>query len=266
MRLLIALAIMALLANHTLSRPLIVAHRGASAEAPENTLAAFRLAWEQGADAIEGDFHLTKDKQIVCIHDSHTGRVSSKKLPIRKHSLAELATLDIGSWKSPDFESEQIPTLAAVLATVPTSKKIFIEIKSSPDSVAPLLETLDASLLKTEQFVVITFDGDIIKQLKTRRPELTVNLLSNIRRRTKGGILLPTAEQLLSQIQETGADGIGIYAHPQLSEAFVTTIKDAGYPLHVWTVDDPTAAKKWATWGVRSITTNTPSLLISHLK
>ncbi len=76
---------------------MIVAHRGASGDAPENTLASFSLAWQQDADAIEGDFHLTSDGHIVCIHDSDTNRVSGTRLVINKSTLKELQELDIGS-------------------------------------------------------------------------------------------------------------------------------------------------------------------------
>lgn len=72
------------------AEPFIVAHRGASHDAPENTLAAFELAWEQGADAIEGDFHLTQDGHIVCLHDKDTKRTAGKKLVVGKSSLEEL--------------------------------------------------------------------------------------------------------------------------------------------------------------------------------
>ena len=86
---------------------LLVAHRGASHEAPENTIASFQLAWEQGADAIEADFYLTADRRIACIHDSSTERVSEAKLPVAKTSLAELKQLDVGSWKGPQFAGER---------------------------------------------------------------------------------------------------------------------------------------------------------------
>ncbi|MDA1056051.1 MAG: glycerophosphodiester phosphodiesterase family protein, partial [Planctomycetota bacterium] len=78
---------------------LIIAHRGGSHDAPENTLAAFRLAFEQGADGIEGDFYLTRDNRIVCIHDADTKRVADKTLVVAESSLAELKRLDVGSWK-----------------------------------------------------------------------------------------------------------------------------------------------------------------------
>ncbi|TWU26080.1 glycerophosphodiester phosphodiesterase family protein [Bythopirellula polymerisocia] len=90
---------------------LLVAHRGASADAPENTLSSFQLAWEEGADAIEGDFYLTSDNQIVCIHDDTTERVSGVDLDVASATLEELRKLDVGSWKERKYINERIPTL-----------------------------------------------------------------------------------------------------------------------------------------------------------
>ncbi len=114
--------------------PLVVAHRGASHDAPENTLPAFRLAWEQGADAIEGDFFLTKDGHIVCTHDRMTGRLNpgKVKLQVADSTLAELQALDVGSWKGETWRGERMPTLAEVFATVPAGKRILIEVKCGP--------------------------------------------------------------------------------------------------------------------------------------
>lgn len=94
--------------------PLIVAHRGASLDAPENTIPAFKLAWEQGADAIEGDYFLTKDGHIVCIHDDNTKRVSDVNLIIRNSTLAELRTLDVGIHSGAAFKGAAIPIIDEV--------------------------------------------------------------------------------------------------------------------------------------------------------
>ena len=109
--------------NLCLADPLIVAHRGSSFEAPENTLPAFRLAWEQGADAIERDFLLTKDDQIVCIHDASTKRLSDKNLVVSKSTFEELRALDVGAWKHEKFKGTKIPTISEVFATIPKGKK-----------------------------------------------------------------------------------------------------------------------------------------------
>src|SRR5687768_9550612 len=94
----------------------IIAHRGASHDAPENTLAAFKLAIEQGADGFEADFYLAKDGRVVCLHDPDTKRVAGKKLLVREASFAELRALDVGIWKGPQWKGERLPTLEEVLA------------------------------------------------------------------------------------------------------------------------------------------------------
>jgi len=99
--------------------PLIVAHRGSSIDAPENTLPAFLLAWEQGSDAIEGDFHITADGVIVCVHDKDTRRVAGVDLVVKDVTYQQLKDLDAGSWKAPEWEGTYMPTLSEVLATVP---------------------------------------------------------------------------------------------------------------------------------------------------
>ena len=88
-------------------KPLVVAHRGASYDAPENTMPAFKLAWEQGADAIEGDFLLTKDGHIVCIHDRTTKRFCDQDLVVSKSTLKQLKALDVVSWKNEKYEGAE---------------------------------------------------------------------------------------------------------------------------------------------------------------
>src|SRR5262245_58707114 len=101
----------------------IIAHRGSSFSAPENTLAAVRLGWRQGADAAEGDFRLTADGQIVCVHDKTFKRTAGIDHPVAEMTLAEIERLDAGSWKSPEFAGERVPTLDQLLATVPERKR-----------------------------------------------------------------------------------------------------------------------------------------------
>src|SRR4051812_34131067 len=108
----------------------IIAHRGASYDGPENTLSAARMAWEQGADGIECDVHLTSDGHLVVIHDDDTARVAAARHVVSETTLALLRTLDVGRWKNPRFSGEQIPTLDEMLSTVTPGRKIFLELKS----------------------------------------------------------------------------------------------------------------------------------------
>jgi glycerophosphoryl diester phosphodiesterase len=157
---------------------LIIAHRGASHDAPENTLSAFKLAMEQGADGFETDFYLTSDGQIACFHDKDTERITGKKLLVVKTRLDELRALDVGSWKGPSWKGERIPTMDEALAAVPRDKKIFIELKSSVEIVGPMAKVIEASSLEPEQIVIISFHADAIADCKKKLPHLKALWLS----------------------------------------------------------------------------------------
>src|SRR3954447_14069494 len=102
----------------------IIGHRGASHDAPENTLASFRLGWAQGADANELDIRLTRDAQVVVFHDVTTRRITGLDLPVAAQTLAQLQALDAGGWKDAAWAGEKIPALADVFATVPEGKRL----------------------------------------------------------------------------------------------------------------------------------------------
>jgi len=97
----------------------IIAHRGASHDAPENTLAAVNLAWQQNADAVEIDVHLSRDGQIVVIHDENTRKTAGLNKNVSEQTLAELRRLDVGRWKGRQWAGEKIPVLAEVLGALP---------------------------------------------------------------------------------------------------------------------------------------------------
>ncbi|NNM29957.1 MAG: glycerophosphodiester phosphodiesterase [Akkermansiaceae bacterium] len=242
--------------------PLIVAHRGASADAPENTLPAFELAGEQNADAIEGDFRLTSDGRVVCFHDADTKKITGQKLAVASSTLAELQGLDAGAWKDDRFRGTRIPTLAAVLATVPAGKQIFIEVKTGPEIVPALLADLDASGLDAAQVVIIAFDAAVVKDVKARRPELTANWLRSFDKKADCAAALP---EILATLRRIKADGLGSNPHPTLGRAFVEAIGSAGFAHHIWTVDDPRVARDLLAIGIRSITTNTPGKMKTAL-
>ena len=243
--------------------PLIVAHRGASRQAPENTLPAFNLAWKQGADAIEGDFLLTSDGQIVCIHDKDTRRVAGKKLVVAQSTLAELRQLDVGSYRGPAFKGTRMPTIAEVFATVPKNKKIYIEIKCGTEIIPALLESIKKSGLKNDQIVVICFQHKVIQALKAKAPQFKANWLSSIKK-DRSGKLIPSLESIFATLNQIKADGFSSSKN-LIDETTIRAIMDKGYEHHVWTVDDERTAKRFMQWGTKSITTNVPGSLRSSL-
>jgi glycerophosphoryl diester phosphodiesterase len=258
----LALLMTALAAPATAAEPPkveIVGHRGASFDAPENTVASVKLAWEQKADAAEFDVLLSKDGNIVVIHDANTKRVAGVDRPVVSQTLEELRELDVGKWKNAKFAGEKIPTLEEVLATVPAGKRVFIEVKCGPEIVPELDRVLKASKLKPEQTAVISFSAEVIAAVKKARPALQGYWVVNLAPKNQKP---RNAEELIAKAREIKADGLDLSATPAiLDKAFGAKVKAAGLNLYVWTVNDPQLAKQMIDAGVESLTTDRPGWL-----
>ena len=247
------------------SVPLIVAHRGASYDAPENTLAAFRLGFQQGADAIEGDFRLTKDGHVVCAHDARTKRVGDRDLEVEKSTLAQLQKIDIGTWKSPTFAKERVATLADVLAVVPRGKRAFLELKTGPQIVPAVKQIIEAGPVPLAKLSIISFNADTVLACREAMPKITANWLAYYKK-DDCGRRTPTPAMILETLKRCRAHGLGTEAKPAaITPALIKGLKDAGLGLHVWTVDTPRLAQAFIDRGVQSITTNRPAWLRERL-
>lgn len=250
------------------SGQLIVAHRGASHDAPENTLAAFELAWEQQADAIEADFYVTKDKQIVCIHDKTTKRVSPehRELVVAKSTANELRQLDVGSWKHRRFAAERIPTFEEVIATVPTGKQIFVEIKCGPEILPLLHQKLAASNLKSEQVVFICFNEHVVTECRKMMPQYKANWLTGYEQDEVTRKWKPTQKDVLNTLAKSAATGLGTNGNLDvIDQSFVGAVQAAGMEVHVWTINDANQARTFKSLGVRSVTTDRPAFIRSEI-
>jgi glycerophosphoryl diester phosphodiesterase len=239
---------------------LITAHRGASHDAPENTLSAFRLAWEQAADAIEGDFRLSADGRIVCVHDADTKRVAGVNHVVAKTPLAELRTLDAGRWKDPRFAGENLPTLAEVLAAVPPGKRFFIELKTGPEIVPPLVEDLAAWRGDPGLLTIIA--------CKRALPAIRAHWLTSFKQDKATGAWRPAAEQIAVTVKASKADGVGLQGRRQVIDRdFVEQLAAGGVgEFHVWTIDDPDDARAFRDLGAMGITTNRPAFIRGALE
>lgn len=245
----------------------MIAHRGAADDAPENTIAAFNLAWQQGADGIEGDFHLTRDGEIVCIHDADTNRTAGQARKVAEATLAELRQLDVGSWKGEQWRGTRIPTLDEVLATVPEGKQVFIEIKCGPEILPALKEALAGSGLQSGQAVVMSFDARVIGETKRLLPQLKALWLTDFKtdqKNQKTGVR-PSAKEILQTLEKIGADGVGCRAHPVVDQPFMQTLRSAQKEVHLWTVDDVPLAKRYLQLGADSLTSNRAGWLKQQL-
>ena len=258
MRNVVKISILGLIASFRVcfADPLIVAHRGASKDAPENTIPAFELAWKQGADAIEGDFHLSRDGEIICIHDKDTRKTSGQNLKVRKSTLYELRQLDVGKYHSAGYAGTRVPTLAEVFQTVPQGKKFYIEIKSGPKLVPKLIEEIAKSGLDEDQIVVISFKENVIRALKARAPQYKAMWLSGFKE-SDSGKKTPSLNRILKTLKRIQADGFSS-SKSGIELSIIKEVKASGYEYHVWTIDDGDTAKQLLEWGAQSITTNIP--------
>ena len=238
----------------------VIGHRGASTEAPENTLAANDLAFQQKADGIEVDVRLTKDKQLVCMHDKSAFRTAGKRNLIKESTLKQLKSLDVGKWKGKKWSGEAIPSLQEVLSQIPLNKKIFIEVKEGIETIDPLIEDIQKNKLDPKYISIISFHQEVVKRVKQAMESLTVNFL--IAFSSPKEFL---DEEVLLKLLEFNLDGVGAESHSRLSRNFVELISEKNKKVHVWTVDDINQAKKYKEMGLSSITTNVPGLIKSAL-
>lgn len=230
--------------------PLVVAHRGASHDAPENTLAAFRAAIEQGADALETDLRLTKDGRIVLLHDAGTKRTAGGP----DHKVAETAS-DV--LRSLEAGGQKIPFLEELLDLVPPNRGLFLEIKCKEE----ILPALEAALRKSGRLrkaTLIGFDLEVMAAAKARLPELPVCWIRGTAKDPVTKKPLPHRAEWIEAAKEKRLDGLDV-GYEGLTAEFARAVRASGLALHVWTVDDPAEARRVAALGVDSITTNRPA-------
>jgi len=231
----------------------IIAHRGASFDAPENTLSAIKLAWEQGADAVEVDVHLSHDGRVVVIHDANTRKAGGLKRKVCDQTWAELQKLDVGRWKAAQFLGERIPDLDQAL-----------EVKCDDGFVEAAAETLRKH--SDKQIVVIGFSLETMKRVKTTFPQLEVCWIVELKRRLRTRRWTPSPAAVIEEARAAGLDGIDCGARGPITKEFVESANDAGLRVYVWTVDSVRRARELREAGIDGVTTNRPGWLRDQLR
>ena len=243
----------------------LVAHRGESADAPENTMAAFRLAWDRKVPAIELDVHLTRDGALIVSHDANTNRTTGIPKVIKESTLAELQSLDAGRWKGSRWAGEGMPVLGDALKSIPEEARCFIEVKVGPEAIPALAEAVRVCGKQPKQLAVISFHAETIAETKRRLPHIKAYYLASFQRDDATGTWRPGLDELVRLAKEIGADGLDLAAKGPVDREYVTRVKEAGLELYVWTVDDPVEARRFVEAGVDGITTNEASWLKTQL-
>jgi glycerophosphoryl diester phosphodiesterase len=246
--------------NRPSRQPLILAHRGASHWAPENTMASFRLAAEMGADGIELDVQLSKDGEAVVIHNVTVDETTDGSGWVEDFTLVELQTLDAGSWYATEFSGEVIPTLAQVLHELGPRLICNIELKAR----SLLSDGLEAEAVRlvedanmVHRVTISSFSVAALWRVRRLNPHLSIGLLfapdqpRYLRERWLQPLVRPNA------------------LHPRwdiISEHDVVAAHRRGLAVSPWTCNEPDLLLRLVDWGVDAIITDRPDLLYDLLQ
>ncbi|MGH9736579.1 MAG: glycerophosphodiester phosphodiesterase [Candidatus Acidiferrales bacterium] len=232
-------------------RPWVVAHRGASGHAPENTLAAFERAVQLGAPFIETDLHLTRDARFVAIHDATLERTTNGKGRVHDFTLAELRQLDAGKWFDREFMDERVPTLEGILEFSRKYDVVFyLELKY--DAAWGMHHALVAALRNAEsaaRTVMISFDPATVRAVQALDPSLMTGLL-----------IEKEAGDFVGAASQSGARQI-CAAASIITPAFVTEAHRADLHVIAWTVNSVDQMREMMAAGVDGIMTDFPDRL-----
>lgn len=233
-----------------MGRPAVIAHRGASAVAPENTMCAFRKALQLGADALELDVHLTRDGQVVVIHDEDIRRTSNGKGLVKDFTLEQLRQYDFGSWFSSEYRNEPIPTLEEVLALLAERKEwINIELKNGTfryEGLEQKVWNLVKQYGMEERTVISSFNHYSLLEMKRIAPDIRT-----------GPLYVAGLVNAWEYATKLGAYAI----HPQFYSVvpeIVQECKAHGVAIHAFTVDDEPMIAYMGRLQIEGVITNVP--------
>ncbi len=239
---------------------LLIGHRGAAAEAPENTLPSLQRALDCGVDRIEIDVHMTCDGRIVLLHDRTLNRTTSGKGEVRHYTLDRIKQLDAGAWFSPAFAGTRVPTLEEALELVAGKALLMIEVKEH-SGYTPGIEAAVADIIRRyhaqDHCLVISLRHRVVRTFHRRFPDIRLG-------RTWVGRLW-----FLPLWFDEGLTLRGLRQYPYVDEfnlqwqhirpADLRCAAKMGKPINAWTTDDAVMAASLAAKGVRGIMTNAPN-------
>ncbi|MBM4365085.1 MAG: glycerophosphodiester phosphodiesterase [Deltaproteobacteria bacterium] len=244
--------------------PWVVAHRGASAYAPENTLAAYREALARGAIAVETDVHVAATGEVVVSHDATTLRTTGVDRVIADTPWRELRALDAGRWFGEAFAGEPLPLLSELLALLKGRAVLCLELKAGKDLVALAAADVDRAGQRGE-VVIFSFDAAFIAEARALLPDVpAVHLLVPLAPDLPDGTHAPYAPGDIEPARASGATAVG-FAYKYLSAEVVAAAHEAGFPVFAWTVNDEADALRVRDLGADVIISNRPDAVQAAL-
>jgi len=219
----------------------LIAHRGASADAPENTIAAFELAFVQRADGLELDVWLTKDSRVAVIHDRDLKRTLGKKARIDELTAREASKLGV-------------PMLGDVLELLPPGKRLYVEIKGGAGLVIPLKKELAKHGAKAKDIMLLGFDREVMAEIRRgiRNHEVWLNI--------EPGEIGPV-QPLISELKRLRFHGVSLGYSKKITPHVVDQLRRAKLGTTVWVIDDVVTARRMQLWGFDYLMTNRPAAL-----
>lgn len=234
---------------------LIIGHRGARCCAPENTIPSFKLAIEAGVDGIELDVHMTKDGELVVIHDDTLDRTTTGSGYVKDYTINELRKLDAGVKFGVEWRGVKIPTLDEVLREFGNKTSFVIELKHGSD-VYPSIEEEVLNLVKKHNVKakIVSFDFNALERVRQLDDSVELGLIFI----GKARWFIDIAKKLKAQWLQA--------EYRLINESDVKITHEAGLKIGAWTINDIDIAIKLTEMGVDEITTDNPSLIIRNLK
>jgi glycerophosphoryl diester phosphodiesterase len=244
------------------AQPLVIAHRGASAYAPENTIAAFKKALEIGADALELDLRQTKDSVLVVLHDANVDRTTNGNGNVDDFTFNELQKLDTGSWFDKEFSDQKIPSLQEVIDLLDDTTIIIIELKGGNETY-PGIEEQVVEIVKQNNIeklaILKSFDSNVLKRLRIIEPVISLLYVYAVR--------IPWLGMIIDQgvTFESVYDLDVEYLQPHrffLSESFVKDAQAKGFKVISWGVNSKEAINISIDYRVDGIETDYPDKVL----
>ncbi len=236
---------------------MVFGHRGASASAPMNTLAAFQLAYDQGADGIELDTRLSKDGRLFVLHDFTVDATTDGHGCAADMTLSQLKRLDAGSWFSSEFAGEGIPTLDEIFDSFGDALLINVEIKSTRNSIGRMEKALADCIRRhnlRERVIVSSFDPVILKRLSGMMPMVMMGFLYQPETPAEYCLALKSMQCEARHPR-----------HDMVDAGYMNWSRAQGYHVNVWTVNDSRRACALKQLGVNSIITDDPARIVAAL-
>ncbi len=234
----------------------IIAHQGASGDAPENTLGAIELAWKQGADGVKINVRLTKDNVIVVFHDPDTKRIGKTDKEVKNQTYAELLLLDVGKWKGKKWKGERIPRLQDVINAIPDNKKIIVEVNPGSDKIISLIrKVLERTYAKPEMIAFESPNYKFCAKLKKTFPKYRVYL-------SLGGhpTFRANPKAIIKKLKAANLNGVDIN-YTVVNKLLVDGLHKQNMKVIAHTVNDPWLMRLLKDVGTHAIVTDHPGLM-----